>query len=101
MEPKKISFNTEEEVDRLFETSVYDFHKIVVDAALYNLTSSKQEIPIMEIIAKDTNTVFDIILEPEYMVETLEVNLPIMEEYEDYKRCQQIVSAIDFIKSKL
>ena len=34
------------------------------------------------------------------MVETFETNLPIMEEYEDYERCQKIVNAINYLKSK-
>jgi len=54
----------------------------------------------MSILTKDTNTTFDIILEPKYMVETLETNLPVMEDFEDYERCQKIVDAINYLKSK-
>jgi len=100
MKFKKILFDTEEEMERSFAENDYKFHKFVVDAALDNIKSKKKEIKIMSILTKDTNTTFDIILEPEFMVETFETNLPIMEEYEDYERCQQIVEAIKYLKLK-
>lgn len=100
MKIRKIEFKTEEEMEQSFAENDYKFHKFVVDSALKNIDSKKKEITIMSILTKDTNTTFDIILEPEFMVETLETNLPIMEEYEDYERCQKIVNAIDYLKSK-
>ena len=100
MKIRKIEFKTEKEMEQSFAENDYKFHKFVVDSALKNIDSKKKEITIMSILTKDTNTTFDIILEPEFMVETLETNLPIMEEYEDYERCQKIVNAIDYLKSK-
>ena len=32
------------------------------------------------------------------MVETLEQNLDVMEEYEDYERCQKITDALHYLK---
>lgn len=100
MKFKKITFDTEEEMEEAFEKNDYEFHKFVVDSALKNINSKKREITIMSILTKDTNTTFDIILEPKFMIETFETNLSIMEEYEDYERCQQIVDAISYLKSK-
>lgn len=100
MKFKKITFDTEEEMEEAFERNDYEFHKFVVDSALKNINSKKREITIMSILTKDTNTTFDIILEPKFMIETFETNLSIMEEYEDYERCQQIVDAISYLKSK-
>lgn len=97
---KQIEFDTEEEMEQSFAENDYKFHKFVVESALKNIDSKKEEIKIMSILTKDTNTIFDIILEPEFMVETFETNLPIMERYEDYERCQKIVNAIDYLKSK-
>jgi len=100
MKIRKIEFDTEEEMERVINESNYKFNKFVVDSALKNLESEKKEITIMSILTKDTNTTFDIILEPKYMVETLETNLPVMEDFEDYERCQKIVDAINYLKSK-
>ncbi len=97
---KQIEFDTEEEMEQSFTENDYKFHKFVVDSALKNIDSKKKEIKIMSILTKDTNTTFDIILEPKFMVETLETNLPIMEEYEDYERCQKIVNAIKYLQQK-
>jgi hypothetical protein len=44
--------------------------------------------------------VWDLTLDREDMEETLSKNLSIMEKYEDYERCQEIVNGIKFIQSK-
>ena len=33
------------------------------------------------------------------MVETLEQNLEVMEEFEDYERCQKITEALDYLRN--
>jgi hypothetical protein len=44
--------------------------------------------------------IYDIMIERLDMVETLEQNLQIMEEFEDYERCQKIFEAINYLKNK-
>ena len=43
---------------------------------------------------------WDLTLDREDMEETLSKNLKIMEKFEDYERCQEIVNGIKFIQSK-
>lgn len=99
MKIRKISFDTEEEMEEVITADNYKFSKYIVDQAFYHLTSSESEISILEIETVDTNTTFDIVLEPKHMVETLEANLPVMEKHEDYETCKKIVDSIDFLKS--
>jgi hypothetical protein len=99
MKIRKVSFDTEEEMEEVITADNYKFSKYIVDQAFYHLTSSESEISILEIETVDTNTTFDIILEPKHMVETLESNLPVMEKHEDYETCKKIVDSIDFLKS--
>jgi hypothetical protein len=44
--------------------------------------------------------VWDLTLDREDMEETLGKNLEIMEKFEDYERCQEIVNGIKFIQNK-
>lgn len=100
MKIRKIEFDTEEEMERVINKGNYKFYKFIVDSALKNLKSKKKEITIMSILTKDTNITFDIILEPKYIVETLETNLRVMEDFEDYESCQKIVDAINYLQNK-
>ena len=96
----KWEFNTEEEISETFKEGNKKLHNLIVDTALKNLRTKSQEIPIISIHAKDTDVFYEIIIERPDMVQTLEQNLTIMEEYEDYERCQKIFSALQYLKNK-
>ena len=99
MKVRKITFDTEAEMEETITAQNYNFSKYIVDKAFQHLTSSEAEISVLEIETIDTNTTFDIVLEPKHMVATLKANLPVMEEHEDYETCKKIVDSIDFLKS--
>jgi hypothetical protein len=71
-----------------------------VDTTLENLQTKKKVIPIVSIYAQEEDMVWDLTLDREDMEETLSKNLEIMEKFEDYERCQEIVNGIKFIQSK-
>ena len=74
------------------------FAKII--SLLENLQTKKKVIPIVSIYAQEEDMVWDLTLDREDMEETLSKNLEIMEKFEDYERCQEIVNGIKFIQSK-
>ena len=67
---------------------------------LANLKTKRKQIPVVSILTKDDDTIYDIMIDRVDMLDTLEANLKSMEEYEDYERCQQIFEAISYLKSK-
>jgi len=96
----KWEFNTEEEIAETFRGGNKKLHNLIVDIALKNIKTKLKEIPIVTIHAKDTDVLYDIMIERPDMIETLEQNLTIMEEYEDYERCQKIFNALQYLKNK-
>jgi hypothetical protein len=71
-----------------------------VDTTLENHKTKKKVIPIVSIYAQEDDMVCDLTLDREDMEETLSKNLGIMEKFEDYERCQEIVNGIKFIQNK-
>ena len=93
-------FDTTKEMNNTFKGGNKKLHDLIVDTALANLKTKRKQIPVLSIYTKDEDMVYDIIIDRVDMVETLEQNLLSMEEYEDYERCQKIVNALDYLKSK-
>lgn len=93
-------FDTEEEMNETFKGGNRKLHNLIVDTALANIKTRKKTIPIVSIHTKDNNMIYDIMIERFDMIETLEQNLKVMEEFEDYGRCQKIFEAINYLKTK-
>lgn len=93
-------FDTTEEMNDAFRGGLKELHDLIVDTALANIKTKRKTIPVVSILTKDTDTLYDIMIDRVDMIETLESNLESMEEYEDYERCQLIVNAISFLKQK-
>ena len=97
----KITYKTTADMEKLLNGESKYLSDLIVDITLQNLKTRKKEIPILQITTLDTNLIYDIIVNREDMIETLEVNLDTMQDYEDYERCSLIVNALSYLKSKV
>jgi hypothetical protein len=95
-----LSYDNASDIESLFINGDYNLSCIVVDTALENLKTKRKVIPIASIYSKNDDIVFDLVLDREDIKETLNDNLKIMENFEDYERCQKIIDSIEFIKTK-
>lgn len=93
-------FDTTEEMNDSFRGGDKRLHDLIVDTALANVKTKRKTIPVVSIYTKDEDMIYDIMIERDDMLETLEQNLTSMEEYEDYERCQKIVEAISYLNQK-
>jgi hypothetical protein len=93
-------YNTSEEVEEMLNGGDYELSCLVVDIALKNLKTKKKTIPIVSIYTQKEDMIFDFTLDREDIEETLNSNLKIMEDFEDYERCQKIINGIKYIKDK-
>jgi transcriptional regulator of heat shock response len=97
----KIVYNTTKEMEELLNGESKYLSDLIVDITLQNLKTRKKEIPVLQIVTKDTDLIYDIVVDREDMIETLEINLDTMQDYEDYERCSLIVNALTYLKSKV
>lgn len=96
----QLVYDNSEEIQYMLEGGDYNLSCLVVDTTLQNLKTKKKVIPIVSIYAQEDDMVWDLTLDREDMEETLSKNLEIMEKFEDYERCQEIVNGIKFIQNK-
>jgi len=96
-----LEFNTTEELNESFANGNKYISDVIVDVALENLKTKRKNIPVIQFTTKDEDTIYDIMIERSDMIETLKQNLDVMEEYEDYERCQKITDAIYYLQSKI
>jgi hypothetical protein len=78
---------TTKELEEMFKGDKKELSDIIVDVALENVKTKRKTIPVIAISTQDTDLTYDIVIERKDMIETLEVNLETMEDYEDYERC--------------
>ena len=95
-----LEFETTEEINEIFSGGNKHLSDLIVDVAVHNVKTKRKTIPVVSIVAKDNDLIYDIVIEREDLAETLETNLETMVEYEDYERCQKIADAISYLKSK-
>jgi hypothetical protein len=95
-----MEFETTEEINETFAGGNKQLSDLIVDTILEELKSDIQEIPIVALTTKDDELIYEITANRNDLVVTLEQNLETMEDYEDYERCQKIVSALEYLKTK-
>ena len=94
-----LEFNTTEELNEAFAGGNKFISEVIVDTALKNIKTKRKIIPVIQFTTKDDDMIYDVMIERPDMVETLEQNLEVMEEYEDYERCQKITEALDYLRN--
>ena len=91
---KRIKVKNIEEFEQMLQNQDLKISKAIVEVALKNLHSKKRFIPILEVHVEEEEEVFDITLDKQNLVSTLQQNLKIHERNEDYEGCARIANAI-------
>jgi len=87
-----------------FEKMVADrdlrISKALVETILKNLNGRKRHLHALSILVEQEQTIYDITVDRQDFVTTLEQNLSILQDNEDYETCAEVVKAIKFLKEK-
>jgi hypothetical protein len=95
-----LEFKSSEEMNIMFADDNQALSNLIVDIALANLDTTIKQIPVVSIVTLEDDLVYDVIIDRIDMVETLEQNLELMEDFEDYERCQKITDALFYLNYK-
>lgn len=74
--------------------------KALVETILNNLNGRKRHIHALSVVIEQEQTVYDITIDRQEFIVTLEKNLPIYEKNELYEECSEIIKGIEFLKGK-
>lgn len=91
---KRIKVKSIEEFEEMLQEQDLKISKAIVEVALKNLKSKKRFIPVIEIHVEEDESIFDITLDRQNLVSTLQQNLEIHERNEDYEGCARIANAL-------
>lgn len=101
-EPMHIEVDTIEEFEA-WVTDGFDtgnklmISKTIVNSILDNL--DQKQIHIFEVLVKEQNSIYDISVDEDDFIFTLEKNLKIMEMFEEFEICSKIVKTINKLKN--
>lgn len=96
----EISVFNSEEFEKMVSQRDLRISQALVETVLKNLNGRKRHLHAMSISVINEETVYDITVDRQDFIETLENNLSIYEENELYEGCAEIVKAIKFLKTK-
>jgi hypothetical protein len=96
----EISVFDSEEFEELIQQRDLRISKALVETVLKNLKGRKRHLHAMSVLVETEETIYDITVDRNDFLMTLESNLPIYEQHELYEGCAEIVKAIKFLKEK-
>jgi hypothetical protein len=96
----EISVFDSEEFEKMVANRDLRISKALVDTILKNLKSRRRYFHALSILVEQEQTIYDITVDKQDFVTTLEQNLSILQDNEDYETCAEIVKAIKFLKEK-
>ena len=97
---EEISVFDTDEFEQLVASRDLRISKALVETILKNLNGRKRHIHALSVLIEQEQTMYDITIDRQEFVTTLEQNLPIYEKHELYEDCAEIVKAIQFLKEK-
>ena len=97
---EEISVFDSEEFERLVSEKDIRISNALVDTVLKNLKGRKRHIHALSIMVEQEQMVYDITIDRNEFISTLEKSLPVYEEVEQYEKCAEVVKAISFLKNK-
>jgi hypothetical protein len=95
-----ITVHSQEDFENLMKSNNYEISTAIVKSLLKNLKSKKRFIHILEVNVVEEHSIYDITLDREDILDSLESNLKIQEVNENYEVCSEIVKAIAYVKEQ-
>ena len=95
-----ITVKTQEDFEVMMKDNNYEISNNITKTILKNLKGRKNNIHVLEIKVLEEHTIYDITINRDDMLDSLEKNLKIHELNEDYETCSAMVKAIKYLKNK-
>jgi len=92
---EEFKVNTLQDFQEVVDKKDMGVKKAVVNAILNNLKSRRKNIHIISVNCLKENSIFDITLQKEHFVDTLNENIKYFEEVEMYEECGKMLKAIE------
>jgi hypothetical protein len=96
----EISVFDSDEFEQLVASRDLRISKALVETILKNINGRKRHVHALSVLIEQEQTMYDITIDRQEFIPTLEQNLLIYEKHELYEQCAEIVNAIQVLKDK-
>jgi len=96
----EISVHDSEEFEKMISNKDIRISKALVETILKNLEGKKRYYHVLSVLVEQDQTIYDITVDRQDFLDTLELNLPIYEKHELFEECVEILKAINMLKGK-
>jgi hypothetical protein len=97
---KEISVFDTSEFEKMVEAKDIRISRALVETILKNLKGRKKYFHALSVLVVQEQTVYDITIDKDEFIHTLESNLPIYEKHELFEKCAEMVKALKYLKNK-
>ena len=87
----EISVFDSDEFEELVSNRDVRISKALVETILKNLKGRNRHLHALSVLVEQEQTIYDITVDREEFITTLNQNLPVLEENEDYETCAEII----------
>ena len=96
--PKELEFKTRSEFDEYLRDKGKELSLSIVDGIIKNYDRDKKHVHVVSIFIEEEDNVYDLTVDREMFVGTLEQNLETLLSHEMYEKCAEIKELLDKIK---
>ena len=96
----EISVFDTSEFEKMVEAKDIRISRALVETILKNLKGRKKYFHALSVLVVQEQTVYDITIDKDEFIHTLESNLPIYEKHELFEKCAEMVKALKYLKNK-
>jgi hypothetical protein len=97
---EEITVDNNDEFERIVSNHDIRVSRALVETILSNLKGRKRHLHALSVMVLNEATIYDITIDREEFINTLEKNLPIYEKNELYEKCSEIVKAIKYLEKR-
>ena len=96
----ELTVNNNEEFEDLINNQDKEVSEALVETILKNLKGRKRHLHVLSVAVIEEGSIYDITIDRNDFEDTLNKQLPILEKYEMYERCAEVVKALNYLKEK-
>lgn len=96
----ELTVNNNEEFEDLINNQDKEVSEALVETILKNLKGRKRHLHVLSVAVIEEGSIYDITIDRNDFEDTLNKQLPILEKYEMYEMCAEVVKALSYLKEK-
>lgn len=86
--------------DEMLDDGSYELASSIVNGILTQLPSDAESLHVVEVYVEEEDSIYDLSVEQDDIIETLQENLQWYEKEENYEGCATIVKAIETLRAE-